>query len=140
MADTDTTHRTDTASRIRGCWTRTLAAIVRQADRTEAVHKRDLRFGDQILVTTRNSIYSLWFLGDGRFAVSGGWFDARAMSPATVTVNGCTYGGSVLWHEVVAARGLFLEFGNNVSTTRIKDVRVLRFDGSSDSASAACAA
>ena len=35
-------------------------------------------------------------------------------------------GRSVIRHDVVAAPGLFLEFGNNVSTTRIKDVRVVR--------------
>jgi len=48
------------------------------------------------------------------------------LSPTMVTINGCTFGGSVIRHDVVAARGLFLEFGNKVSTTRIQDVRVVR--------------
>ena len=105
---------------------RTLGGIVAQAQRADSVRKNDVSCGDQVIVRTRNSVYSLWALGDGTFAVTGGWFDQQKLSPATVTVNGCTYGGSVIWHNVIAARGLFLEFGNNVSTTRIQDVRVVR--------------
>lgn len=115
---------------------RTLGAIVKEAcgrGESGAVRKSDLGCGDRVTVRTRNSVYSLWALGDGTFAVSGGWFDQQNESPAMVTVNGCTYGGSVIRHDIVAAPGLFLEFGNNVSTTRIRDVRVVRhnptFDG-----------
>jgi hypothetical protein len=60
--------------------------------------------------------------------VSGGWFDKNSDGPLTVAVNGCTYGGSLIRHDVVAAPGLFLEFGNSVSTTRICDVRVIRWN------------
>jgi len=59
-------------------------------------------------------------------AVPGGWFDKQKVSPMTVGINGCTYGGSVIRHDVVAAPGLFLEFANNVSTTRIKEARIVR--------------
>lgn len=105
---------------------RTLDAISAHAERTDAVRRSDLEFGDLVIVRTRNSVYSLHALGDGTFAVSGGWFDSRNDSPAMVAVQGCTYGGSVIRLDVVAARGLFLEFGNNVSTTRIMDVRIVR--------------
>ena len=105
---------------------RTLDAISAHAERTEAVRRCDLDFGDLVIVRTRNSVYSLYALGDGTFAVSGGWFESRNHSPAMVAVQGCTYGGSVIRLDVVAARGLFLEFGNNVSTTRILDVRIVR--------------
>jgi hypothetical protein len=107
-------------------WVQTLGRIVEHTGDDEVVRKSDLGFGDQVIVTTRNSVYSLWPLGDGTFAVSGGWFDQRDASPATITVNGCTYGGSAIRQDVLAGRGLFLEFGNNVSTTRIRRVRVLR--------------
>ena len=120
------------------CWARTLGAIVEHSGKADAatlpgtdtvVRKSDLGFGDCVIVTTRNSVYSLWSLGDGTFAVSGGWFDQQADTQGPITVNGCTYGGSAIRHDVVAARGLFLEFGNNVSTTRIQDVRVQRYAG-----------
>ena len=58
-----------------------------------------------------------------------GWFDRHGDGPSVVTVNGCTYGGSLIRHDVVAAPGLFLEFGNRVSTTRIREVRVARWNG-----------
>ena len=51
---------------------------------------------------------------------------ARGGAPIVVTVNGCTYGGSAIRHDVVAGRGLFLEFGNNVLTTRIRSFDVFR--------------
>ena len=105
---------------------RTLEAISTHAEKTDAVRRSDLDFGDVVIVRTRNSVYLLHALGDGTFAVSGGWFDSRDDSPTMVAVQGCTYGGSVIRLDVVAARGLFLEFGNNVSTTRIMDVRIVR--------------
>jgi len=110
----------------RSRYARTLGAIVEQARWSGVLRKCDVGCGDQVIVRTRNSIYSLWAMGDGTFAVTGGWFDKQRTSPAMVGINGCTYGGSVIRHDVVAGAGLFLEFGNNVSTTRIKDVRVVR--------------
>jgi hypothetical protein len=104
----------------------TLRAILARSPFDGAVRRGELGFGDRLVVRTRNSVYRLWALGDGSFAVSGGWFDRQRLSPATVTVNGCTHGGSALHADVVAAPGLFLEFGNRVSTTRILSVRVER--------------
>jgi len=111
----------------RSRFVRTLEAVVAHRVDGEAVCKSDLEFGDSVIVSTRNSVYTLWSLGGDTFAVSGGWFDRNGHTPTTVTVNGCTYGGSLIRYDVVAARGLFLEFGNNVSTTRIRDVKVVRW-------------
>jgi len=105
---------------------RTLHAIADHARHAPAVRRGDLVPGDRLLVTTRNSVYSLLALGDGEFVVEGGWFDRNGESPATLRVNGCTYGGSAIRPDVVAARGLFLEFANQVVTTRIRSVRVAR--------------
>lgn len=113
-------------SELRIGYERTLGAIVEQARFGDAVFKNDLAPGDRVLVSTKNSVYSLWAMGDGTFAVSGGWFDKQNSSPMIIGINGCTYGGSAIRHDVVAARGLFLEFANNVSTTRILGVRVIR--------------
>lgn len=92
----------------------------------EGVRKDDLHRGDWVLVTTKNSLYAICVLGDDLYSVSGGWFDRQGLSPATLPINGCTWGGSALKHDIVAGRGLFLEFGNRVLTTRIQQVRVVR--------------
>ena len=108
-----------------GAPARTLNAVAQCAERLPVTRKQDLEPGDCVIVHTKNSVYRLQALGENLFHVSGGWFD-RTSSSRTVTVNGCTFGGLAICTEIVAAIGLFLEFGNNVSTTRIKDVRVLR--------------
>ena len=105
---------------------RTLGAIVTQTSGLEPVRKRDLLCGDWILITTKNSLYSICVLGGGLYSVSGGWFDREGVSPQKTTINGCTWGGSAINLDLVAALGLFLEFGNQVLTTRIQHVRVIR--------------
>ncbi len=105
--------------------TYTLEALVEQAPSLEEVRKRDLHCGDRVLVTTRNSLYTIWVLGDGRYWVWGGWFDRQGESPQQVRINGCTWGGSAIKQDIIAARGLRLEFGNTVLTTWIQQVRVI---------------
>ena len=105
---------------------RTLRAMVDHSDRLDEVRKSDLRSGECVLVTTRNSVYSIYVLGNGFYSVSGGWFDLQGLSPATTAVNGCTWGGSAIKSDIVAACGLHLEFGNQITTTRIREVRVIR--------------
>lgn len=105
---------------------RTLGRIAAHAATGSAVRKADLASGDRVIVRTKNSVYSLRARGDGTFTVSGGWFDTQRISPATLGVNGCTYGGRAIRHDIVAAPGLCLEFDNNVCTTRIRRVDVVR--------------
>ena len=104
----------------------TLEERTEQASRLEQVRRIDLRCGDWVLVTTRNSRYMICRLDDDSYMVSGGWFDRKGLSPQKIGIHGCTWGGSALKHDIVAARGLFLEFGNRVVTTRIQQVRVIR--------------
>jgi hypothetical protein len=47
-------------------------------------------------------------------------------------VNGCTWGGSAIKSDILAAPGLFLEFGNRVRTTRIQQVNLFRSDSDSN--------
>ena len=105
-----------------------LDTLAAEVDRLPAVLRADLRSGDWLLVTTRNSVYSLCLLDDGTYQVAGGWFDRNGDSPQRVCVNGCTFGGRAIKSDVVAAPGLFLEFENRVTTTRIQQARVLRGD------------
>jgi hypothetical protein len=92
----------------------------------DAISKAELELGDRVLVATRNSLYVLQSLGQDWFVASGGWFDSHADGPVQVAVNGCTWGGTAIKHDIVAAPGLFLEFGNGVKTTRIKSARLVR--------------
>ncbi len=115
-----------TARRRAPLATATLEAITAEAGRVEQIRKADLHWGDWIVIHTRNSVYTLRMLDDENFSVSGGWFDERELSPHPVTVSGCTWGGSAIKQDIVAARGLCLEFGNRVMTSRIRQVEVLR--------------
>jgi hypothetical protein len=105
---------------------RTLNAVADSTGQLEAVKKADLEFGDQLIVTTRNSTYSIQVLQEGIYAVSGGWFDQQGLSPLKVSINGCTWGGRAIKEDIVAARGLHLEFDNQVVTSRIKEFQVIR--------------
>lgn len=105
---------------------RALNELVHQAERLGGVRRGDLQCGDRLVVRTRNSCYVIYSLGDGRFRVSGGWFDRCGPTPVTTTINGCTFGGSAIKTDLIAGRGLFLEFGNHVLTTRIQQIQVIR--------------
>jgi hypothetical protein len=103
-----------------------LKNLVGQIDRIPAVRKVDLALGDCLIVNTRNSCYRLVSLGNGQFLVSGGWFEKAGMTGATTGINGCTFGGTVIHAGLAAGQGLFLEFDNNVRTTRIQRFRVIQ--------------
>jgi hypothetical protein len=103
-----------------------LTTIVGQIRRIRGIRKSDLLFGDCLIVNTRNSSYRIVSLGNGLFLVSGGWFDRMGASPATTSINGCTWGGSAIHADLAAGQGLFLEFGNNVLTTRIREFQLIR--------------
>ena len=110
---------------------RTLSAIVDHSQQIDPVKKKDLRNGDCVVVKTRNSTYSICVVGPDLYTVSGGWFDQQSAAPLTLAVNGCTWGGSAIKSDILAAPGLFLEFGNRVRTTRIQQVEVYRSDSES---------
>ncbi len=95
-------------------------------DTLVVVRRTDLAWGDSLLVTTKNSTYAINRAGSDSWFVWGGWFSRQERIPAVVGINGCTWGGSVIYAEVLAAPGLFLEFANGVTTTRIRSVRILR--------------
>ena len=79
-----------------------------------------------MLIATQNSLYIIWVLDDCSYWVWGGWFDRIGESPQRVTINGCTWGGTAIKRDIVAACGLRLEFGNTVLTSRIRQIQVIR--------------
>lgn len=91
------------------------------------VGKTDLVPGDRVFVKTRNSLYNIRVLGNGKYSVSGGWFDKKGLSPMTTRIAGCTWGGSAIKIDVVAVCGLRLEFGNRLITSTIQKIICLPF-------------
>ena len=92
------------------------------------VRRRELGPGDRVIVSTKNSVYSLTARTDGAFDVSGGWFEREGSGTATVEVLGCTAGGHALFTDHIAAPGLFMEFADGLRTTRIRTVRRITGD------------
>jgi len=104
-----------------------LEKIVERTTHLKQVRKADLQYGDLLLITTRNSVYSVRVLENGLYLVSGGWFDHNGLSPIKTRINGCTWGGSIIKTDIVAACGLCLEFGNRVVTTPIQKACLIRY-------------
>jgi hypothetical protein len=108
-----------------------LDAIIAQSDHLKQVRKADRRFGDWVIVVTLNSVYSIRVVEDDFYIVSGGWFDREGVSPMKITIAGCTWGGSILKTDIIAACGLSLEFGNRVVTSTIQKIFVVPNSGES---------
>ena len=100
----------------------TLTDIVKDSQARDQIHKSNLKVGDTVILKTDNSVYLIKVLEEEQYTVSGGWFDKNNSTPVTTTINGCTWGSSVIKNDIVAARGLHLEFGNKVVTSRIKKI------------------
>ncbi len=96
--------------------------IIEQADALHEVKKADLRPGDEVHLKTLNSDYFIKVDNDGSYIVSGGWFDKMELSPVKTSINGCTWGGSTIKTDIIAACGLYLEFGNRLLTSTIQEI------------------
>jgi len=102
-----------------------LEHLVKDTEHLLEVRKSDLREGDLVIVHTLNATYSILFAGENKCLVSGGWFDRNEQSPFATTIRGCTWGGSAIKQDLVAACGLCLEFGNQVVTSPAKKIFVV---------------
>lgn len=105
-----------------------LADLVSNTENIKHVAKNSLDFGDYVLAMTNNSIYKIRKAEENLFEVSGGWFERKGISPSKMVIRGCTWGGSVINIGMVAACGLCLEFGNNLITTPIQKIVVIKAD------------
>jgi hypothetical protein len=102
-----------------GC---TLEGIVKRSDAMPQIKKSELRAGDLLYIRTHNSTYAIRVISDHVYEVTGGWFDRRGISPVRVGIAGCTWGGSAIKVDVVAACGLRLEFANRLTTSPIRTI------------------
>jgi hypothetical protein len=104
----------------------TLDRLAASASCVDGIRGEDIQPGDWVIVTTRNSTYSLRANGDRTFDAAGGWFAEHAAEGGRLRVAGCTWGGTALLTGMIAAPGMFLEFANGVRTTRIRETRHIR--------------
>ncbi len=106
-----------------------LSKIVDSLDSLKQVKKNGVQSGDTVIVITLNSTYTIRVLGNSSYMVSGGWFDKRDVSPQRITITGCTWGGTSVKRDIIAAEGLRLEFGNKVVTSPIRKMIVVPYSG-----------
>jgi hypothetical protein len=102
-----------------------LSALVEHSRHLPSLRKADVSVGDRIYLKTTNSVYSLRVLEGNTCLVTGGWFDRKGLSPHQTHVRGCTWGGSSIKIDIIAACGLCVEFGNRVVTSTIQKIVVL---------------
>ena len=99
-----------------------LSTIVGHADTVQQVRKSEMLAGDRLYVKTHNSLYAIHAVANGSYEVRGGWFDRNGRSDTPITIRGCTWGGTAIKVDVVAACGLHIEFGNKVVTSPIEKI------------------
>ncbi len=102
-----------------------LSTLVEQTERLQQVRRLDLCPGDSLFVKTHNSLYHMRVVSDGTYLVSGGWFDRKGHSPMKIRVAGCTWGGSAIKVDIIAACGLCVEFGNKVVTSAVQKITIM---------------
>ena len=86
----------------------TLTYFVNDSQTHYQLHKSSLRTGDTIILKTNNSFYLIKVLEEEKYTVSGGWFDKNNLSPATLTIHGCTWGGRALSKMILLLRADFI--------------------------------
>lgn len=101
-----------------------LKKVVARIIYQEQVCKKDLQFGDLVIINTQNSKYYLFALECGFYLILGGWFDKNGLSPVEIGIRGCTWGGNFIKIDIIAACGLHLEFSNGLRTSVIQKVVV----------------
>jgi len=106
-----------------------LKTICENIKKVQGVYKSEVKFGDLLLVFTENSTYYMTVLGKKSHLIFGGWFDRKGLSPMVTSVNGCTWGSHIIYSNILAACGLYLEFRNGIMTSEIKEVIIFHASG-----------
>jgi hypothetical protein len=108
-----------------GAWGIDLESAAHLAGVLPMVRKSELRTGDILIVRTCNSVYTMRSLDTCTFMIRGGWFDRVGEGPCTTSIKGCTWGGSMIKADVVAACGMCIEFGNRITTSLVRSIVVI---------------
>ncbi len=112
-----------------GTFAGTLTLETYASNHLREVRKADLHPEDLIFVKTVQSTYRIKVKEGGQYEVSGGWFDRKGLSPTYLGITGCTWGGSAIKIDIVAACGLRLEFANRLITSPIQKIIVCSHHG-----------
>ena len=89
----------------------TLTDIAKDCQTRNQIHKNSLKVGDTIILKTNNSAYLIKVLGEEQYTVAGGWFDKNNLSPATLTINGCSGVAVLLKMTSLLRAGFILNLG-----------------------------
>lgn len=100
----------------------TLKQLTDNCEELLQIHKNKLQVGDRLFLKTLNSTYIIKVIGNSEYVVSGGWFDRQNLSPHKINIRGCTWGGTAIKTDIIAAPGLCIEFSNNLITSKIDKV------------------
>ena len=103
-----------------------LSKIIDSIPNIKNLQKDELKTGDQVFIFTGNSVYEIKKLDNSQFLISGGWFDSNNVSPCKISIRGCTWGGSIIHINLVAAIGLSIEFNNNLITSPVSRIVVFK--------------
>jgi hypothetical protein len=106
-----------------------LNKIVETSSLLKEVKKNEIEKGDLVYVKTHNSVYALAVQGEGMYDASGGWFAQHGVERIRIGINGCTWGGSAIKTDIIAACGLMLEFSNRLKTSCIEKIFVIHHCG-----------
>ena len=104
-----------------------LSHLTEHASRAVGIRRSELFAGDVLMLYTRNSVYTAQYLGNGKFSVTGGWFDLNEDQSSEISIAGSTWGGKCINRELLASPGMRVEFGNRVITSVLQ--RVVRIPG-----------
>ena len=106
---------------------KSLLELIAAVEALKQVRKIDVRSGDYVIVKTCNSVYILRMVDKNECLASGGWFDKKGVSPVKTKVKGCTWGGTTIKMDIVAACGLCIEFANNITTSEIRMIMLMPY-------------
>ena len=110
-----------------------LEEIIPGLDQLATLSIGDVPTGWTVIVTTENSRYEITILdpGQAKVSVKGGYFDRKKKSQVVTTLTGSTFGGSSVVQNMIV-EGLFMEFGNLVTTSKVKDFKLISPSGSAE--------
>jgi hypothetical protein len=107
--------------------------IVRRIEESEkqgGIKLTELAVGTRVEAQTRNTLYKIAVLENGKYMVEGGFYFPE---PKEAWISGSTWGGSMLKMKWLGI-GMHMEFGNpecgTVTSTAVKSLKVLASDGS----------
>ncbi len=103
-----------------------LRTLQEQSLHVDQLYRWEVKFGDLIIVSTEDFIYSIVVLEKTHYLVSGGVFERNNLSPMKISISGCRWEQTTVEPELLAARGYQIMFSNGLITLPIKQIYLIR--------------